>query len=76
MAGGPDFASIPTLKGAPSKLRLGGVFDFFHHKPSVSRITDIQPAMRDNEDLIGQRRSVSVSRDGPRRRPKAISSAL
>ena len=27
MAGGPDFASIPTPKGAPLKLRLGGAFD-------------------------------------------------
>ena len=27
-AGGPDFASIPSQKGAPSKLRLGGAFDF------------------------------------------------
>ena len=30
MAGWPDLASISTLKVAPSKLRLGGAFDFFH----------------------------------------------
>ena len=49
---------------------------FFHHKPSVTRITDFQPALRNNEDLIGQGPSVPVSRDGPRSRQKAISSAL
>jgi len=50
--------------------------DFFHHKPSVSTVTDFQPALRDNEDLIGAARSVPVSQDGPRSCPKPIFSAL
>ncbi|MFI5095394.1 MAG: hypothetical protein ACHQIK_18320 [Candidatus Acidiferrales bacterium] len=50
--------------------------DFFHHKLSVTRITDIQPAVRDNGDLIGAVKSVPVSQDGPRNCPKVIFSAL
>jgi hypothetical protein len=37
-----------TLEGAPSKLRLGGPFDFFVTR-SVTAITAFQPALRDNK---------------------------
>src|ERR1019366_8278613 len=37
------------------------------------RVTDFQPAVRDNSDLIGATRSVFVSQDGPRSCPKPIS---
>ena len=47
----------------------------FHHIQPVTTITDIPLAMLENEDLIGQGRSVSVSRDGLRCRPAAIISA-
>jgi len=33
----------------------------FHHKLSVCPITDSQPAVRDNSDLIGAARRVPVS---------------
>jgi hypothetical protein len=38
----------------------------------VAVITDIQPAVRDNEELIGQVRSASASRDGLRSRSGPI----
>jgi hypothetical protein len=55
---------------------LGGAFDLFHHKPPVCSITDIEPAKRDNRDLIGAAKSVPVSEDGPGSCPKTIFSAL
>ena len=39
-------------------------------------VTDIQPAVRDNGNLIGAVRGVPVSQDGPQSRPKPIFSAL
>src|SRR5208282_3642314 len=48
----------------------------FSSQTSGPSITDIQPAVGDNEDLIGAARSVSVSQDGPRSCPKPIFSAL
>ena len=74
--GRPDFASITTLRGAPSKLRLGGAFDFFHHTQAVTTITDFQPTMRDNKNLIWGNEEWAVSQDGPRSCPKAIFSAI
>src|ERR1039458_1228275 len=50
--------------------------DLFHHKLSVTRITDFQPGVPDNEGLIGAVRGVPVSQDGPRSCPKPIFSAL
>jgi len=50
--------------------------DFSSH-PAVTGITDIQLAMRENEDLMGQGRSVDVSRDyGLRCRTEPIVSSL
>ena len=42
-----------------------GVFDFFHHAQPVSVVTDFEPALHDNGNLIGTGRSVSVSQDTP-----------
>jgi hypothetical protein len=46
--GWPGLRVHLALMGAPSKLRLGGSFDFFHHTQPVSPITDIQPNRCDN----------------------------
>jgi hypothetical protein len=50
--------------------------DLFHHFQAVCLVTDFQPAVRDNGDLIGAVRSVPVSQDGPRTCPKTIFSAI
>jgi len=47
--------------------------DPFHHKPSVSRITDFQSALRDNGDLIGAVQRRDRSQNGPRSCPNPIS---
>jgi hypothetical protein len=49
---------------------------FLSSQTSGPSITDIQPAVGDNGDLIGAARSVPVSQDGPRSCPKPIFSAL
>jgi hypothetical protein len=36
----------------------------FHHKSPVCAITDIQPAIHDNNDRIAESRRVPVARDG------------
>ena len=46
-------------------IRALGVFDFFHHTQAVSVVTDLQPRLHDNGNLIGIGRSVSVSQDTP-----------
>ena len=48
-----------------SSFAWSGPLTFFHHIQAVSTITDNQPATRENRILIGQGRSVPVSRDGP-----------
>jgi hypothetical protein len=53
-----------------------GPFDFFHHTQAVSVVTDSQPALLDNSDLIEAVKSCAVSQDGPRSCPKPIFSAL
>jgi hypothetical protein len=50
--------------------------DLFHHKPSVCGITDFQPALRDNDDLIGTASGVPISQDGPAKLPQTHFSAL
>ncbi len=50
--------------------------DFFHHRSSVTRITDFQSNLRNNGDLIGAVKSVPVFQDGPRNCPKTIFSAF
>ena len=51
---------------------IGFCPDLFHHKSAVCGITDFQPAVRDNENLIGASRRVPVSRDGYRIRHDPI----
>jgi len=38
----------------------------------VSAITDVEPAMSDNGNRLGQFRGAAVKQDGPRSCPKAI----
>ena len=45
---------------------------FFHHKQRVSPITDIQPAMHDNDERIRESRPVPVFRGGRRIRQSPI----
>jgi hypothetical protein len=42
----------------------------FHHNQPVAAITDINPRMRDNSDLIGMARGVPVNQDGPSKLPQ------
>lgn len=59
----------------PEKAREGG-HPFFHHKPSVNPITDAQPTMRNNGNLIGAATRFAVNEDGLRSCPKAIFGAI
>jgi len=38
----------PGREGVPPKLRLGGSFDFFHHKHPVTVRADFHPHRREN----------------------------
>ena len=63
--------------GGPSKLRLGGGFDLFHHKRAVQIITDNHPPAVDNGDRpVWQGRAVPVNQDGPRSCPAPPVGAL
>jgi hypothetical protein len=64
------------LGGRPVQASLGGSLRLFSSQKPGPSITDIEPAKRDNGDLIGAAKSVPVSQDGPRSCPKAIFSAL
>jgi hypothetical protein len=65
-----DFAFLGWRSDLPpNRLQL------IHHIQPVSTITDIPLAMLENRDLIGQGRSVSVSRDGLRCRREATASS-
>ena len=65
-----------TPQGGPSKLRLGGALDLFHHTTTVTAVTDTNPRLRDNRDLIGVARGNPLHQDGPRSCTKRILSAL
>jgi hypothetical protein len=57
------------LKGAPSKLCLGGVLDSPSSQTSVTAITDIQPAVGDNGIDLWCVGGGVIPRADPKRRP-------
>jgi len=61
------------LEGGPSKLRLGGAFDLFSSQTPGPSITDIQPAMRDNGNLIGAARGAPVHKTALKAAPNPFS---
>jgi hypothetical protein len=51
--GSPSLPILLFLSVPRPSFRLGGAFDFFHHTRAVTPVTDFQPAVRDNGDLVG-----------------------
>src|ERR1019366_4001309 len=64
---------LPPARFTGIRFPLGLLFSSLTSGPCV---TDFQPAVRDNGDLIGAVKRCAVPQDGPRSCPKAIFSAL
>jgi hypothetical protein len=67
-------AITPPIFSRDPEIAHSGPFgcDFFHHTQPVTPVTDTHFTLRNNEDLIGAARCVSVSQDVPNSIQRAL----